>query len=140
MIVDNEQACIDVLQRDLACYPHLTIIETFNSPVKAISSIIKNQPDVLFLDVEMPILTGFDLLNEIRESMRPDLCVIFYSAFDKYVIEALRASSFDFLLKPYDKSELEAIIHRIEGQRENHKPIFEEIGRASRRERVLRLV
>ena len=72
MIVDNEQACIDVLQRDLACYSNLTIIETLNSQVKASRSIIKKQTDVRCLDVEKPIRTGFELVNDIREDIRTD--------------------------------------------------------------------
>ena len=125
MIVDNEQSCIDVLQKDLQANPQFNILETFNSPVKAISKIIKAQPNVLFLDVEMPTLNGFELLSEIRSSMRPDLCVIFYSAFDKYMLEALRASSFDFLLKPYQEEELKVIIERIEENHKSKKPVFD---------------
>ena len=126
MIVDNEEACVNALLKDLKHYPQMNVIETFNSPVKAITRIIQEQPDVLFLDVEMPVLNGFELLKELRSAMRPDLCVIFYSAFDKYMLEAIRASSFDFLLKPYQMEELDVVIKRIEENHLNRKPVFEE--------------
>ncbi len=71
------------------------------------------QPDVLFIDVEMPGQTGLEVLQSLREEMPMELIVVFYSAFDKYMIEALRASAFDFLLKPYQQEELELIVGRI---------------------------
>ena len=71
------------------------------------------QPDVLFLDVEMPGQTGLEVLQSLREEMPMELIVVFYSAFDKYMIEALRASAFDFLLKPYQQEELELVVDRI---------------------------
>ena len=71
------------------------------------------QPDVLFIDVEMPGLTGFEVLQSLRDEMPMDLIVVFYSAFNKYMIDALRASAFDFLLKPYQQEELELVVGRI---------------------------
>lgn len=71
------------------------------------------QPDVLFLDVEMPGQTGLEVLQSLREEMPMELIVVFYSAFDKYMIEALRASAFDFLLKPYQQEEFELVVDRI---------------------------
>lgn len=71
------------------------------------------QPDVLFIDVEMPGQTGFEVLQSLRDEIPMDLIVVFYSAFDKYMIDALRASAFDFLLKPYQQDEFELVVDRI---------------------------
>lgn len=113
IIVDDQAGCIESLSRDLSRFPDIQIIETTTSSEKAKKILIKQQPDLLFLDVEMPKITGIELLNEIRSSIHSNLYVVFYSAFDKYMINALRASAFDYLLKPYQMEELSAIIERV---------------------------
>lgn len=85
--------------------PDFEVVATSNSPKTAIELIIKLNPDVVFLDVEMPKMTGFDVLQELRGKVSEDMMVVFYTAFDKYMIDALRASAFDFLLKPYEEGE-----------------------------------
>ena len=126
IIVDNEAACIQSLSGDLARYADIRVIETTTSPEKAKKIILKQQPDLLFLDVEMPKMTGFELLNEIRPTVHPNLYVVFYSAFDKYMIDALRASAFDYLLKPYHPEELDSIIERVRREKEMNKINFEQ--------------
>lgn len=113
IIVDDQSGCIETLSQDLGRFQDIRIVETATSAEKARKIIIKQQPDLLFLDVEMPKQTGIDLLNEIRPSIHSKLYVVFYSAFDKYMIDALRASAFDYLLKPYQPEELTAIIERV---------------------------
>lgn len=126
IIVDDEPACIHSLSKDLAAYPDIRVKETTVSTEKARKIIIKQQPDIIFLDVEMPKTNGIELLNEIRPFMHAGTCVVFYSAFDKYLIDALRASAFDYLLKPYLPEELESIISRIKSQFEMGKVNFEQ--------------
>ncbi len=113
IIVDDQPGCIESLSKDLSKFPDIQIIETTTSSEKAKKILIKQQPDLLFLDVEMPKITGVELLNEVRSSIHSNLYVVFYSAFDKYMIDALRASAFDYLLKPYQVEELSAIIERV---------------------------
>ena len=74
---------------------------------------INRAADVLFIDVEMPGQTGFEVLQSLRDEIPMELIVVFYSAFDKYMIDALRASAFDFLLKPYQQDEFELVVDRI---------------------------
>lgn len=71
------------------------------------------RPDLLFLDVEMPEMTGMELLRDIRDSIIWNMKVVFYTAYDKYMIEAIRESAFDYLLKPFQPQELELILHRF---------------------------
>ena len=101
IIVDDEINSIHNLEEDLKAYPEIEILDTITSSQKAKKSIIQYQPDLLFLDVEMPYINGIELLQEIRPYVRNNMRVIFYSAFDKYMLDALRASAFDYLLKPY---------------------------------------
>ena len=72
-----------------------------------------HQPDLVFLDVELPDMSGFDLLDDIRDDILPNLRVVFYTVYDKYILDALRASAFDYLLKPYLIDELAALIERF---------------------------
>ena len=113
VIVDDEPQSIHRLQNDLAAQDDFEVIATSSSAVSAKNLVMSVQPDVLFIDVEMPGQTGLEVLQSLREEMPMELIVVFYSAFDKYMIEALRASAFDFLLKPYQQEELELIVGRI---------------------------
>lgn len=113
VIVDDEPQSIHKLQDDLATLVDFEVIATSSSAVSAKNLVMSMQPDVLFLDVEMPGQTGLEVLQSLREEMPMELIVVFYSAFDKYMIEALRASAFDFLLKPYQQEELELVVDRI---------------------------
>lgn len=113
VIVDDEPQSIHRLQNDLATQDDFEVIATSSSAVSAKNLVMSVQPDVLFIDVEMPGQTGLEVLQSLREEMPMELIVVFYSAFDKYMIEALRVSAFDFLLKPYQQEELELIVGRI---------------------------
>lgn len=116
IIVDDENNSILTLCNDLANYPEIKVIETTTSIEKAKKIIVQYQPDLLFLDIEMPKMNGIELLHEIHDSIHPEMHVVFYSAFDKYMLEALRSSAFDYLIKPYQQEELSNIIERIKTQ------------------------
>ena len=126
IIVDDQQGCIQSLCDDLERFPEIQVVETTIFSEKARKIIVKEQPDLLFLDVEMPKITGFELLEDIRTSVHSEMYVVFYSAFDKYMIDALRASAFDYLLKPYRLEELEAIVERVKKEIELGKVNFEQ--------------
>lgn len=113
VIVDDEPQSILRLENDLAALEDFEVIATSSSAMSAKTLVMSMQPDALFIDVEMPGQTGFEVLQSLREEMPMDLIVVFYSAFNKYMIDALRASAFDFLLKPYQQEELELVVGRI---------------------------
>lgn len=113
IVVDDEPRCVLGLVEQLGKLPDFEVVATSNSPKTAIELIIKLNPDVVFLDVEMPKMTGFDVLQELRGKVSEDIMVVFYTAFDKYMIDALRASAFDFLLKPYEEGEFKKVLARI---------------------------
>ena len=118
VIVDDQPQSIWVLQQDLTAQGDFEVIATSSSPASARGLVTSLQPDVLFIDVEMPGQTGFEVLESMREELPEGLMVVFYSAFDKYMIDALRASAFDFLLKPYLPEELEVVVGRIRQRRQ----------------------
>ena len=113
VIVDDEPQSILRLENDLAALEDFEVIATSSSAMSAKTLVMSMQPDVLFIDIEMPGQTGFEVLQSLRDEMPMNLIVVFYSAFNKYMIDALRASAFDFLLKPYQQEELELVVGRI---------------------------
>lgn len=112
IIVDDDVMSIKRLSGDLAAFPDIKVITTASSPEKAQKIIIREQPDILFLDVEMPGMSGIELLRRMQPELHPEIKVVFYTAYNKYLLEALRTSAFDYLLKPYMPDELAAIIER----------------------------
>ena len=112
IVVDDNAEAIKKLCGDLSNFPDLRVLESFISPVKARNAIIREQPDILFLDVEMPEMSGIELLRSIQQELNPETKVVFYSAYNKYLLDALRASAFDYLLKPYAPDELSDILER----------------------------
>lgn len=112
IIIDDEKAAIETLRRDLEVQADLEIKGTAGNGAKGKKLIMDIHPDLLFLDIELPDIQGIRLLSEIREQVLWDMKVVFYTAYDKYLLQALRESAFDYLLKPYDIEELNLIIER----------------------------
>lgn len=111
-IVDDEVACTNSLKLELEAYcPNVEIIQTFNTPDDAILFLNKESIDLLFLDIEMGNITGFDLLNKLKNI---SFDVIFVTAHDSYAIRAFEYSAVDYLLKPILKYRLIESIEKIE--------------------------
>ncbi len=129
IIVDDNQGAITKLENDLkARYDDIMVLGGYTSLDRARNQIIRLQPDLLFLDVEMPDMTGMDFLESLRSELTSNTQVIFYTAHNKYLIDALRASAFDFLLKPYLIDELDTVVERV---RQNISVIDDEKEQAS---------
>jgi two-component system LytT family response regulator len=110
-IVDDEPAAITTLRLMIERYiPEITILKTTNRPQEALELITEFQPDLVFMDIQMPGMTGFDLLRQLNNI---DFGIIFTTAFDQYAIEAIRFSALDYLLKPIDAEELKSAVHRF---------------------------
>ena len=104
IIIDDEKHCIITLQHLIQQHcadVEIAAVTQSSSDAKAL--IEKFNPDIVFLDIEMPVLNGFDLLNQFAEF---SFNVIFTTAYDQYAIQALRLNALDYLLKPIDKTEL----------------------------------
>ncbi|SDD65749.1 LytR/AlgR family response regulator transcription factor [Niabella drilacis] len=110
LIVDDEPAAANMLQ--VLINRHILVdkeVLTCTSPEEALEQMAVFQPTLLLLDVEMPSMNGFDLLNQADTG---NFDVIFTTAYDKYAIKAIRFSALDYLLKPIDINELQNAINR----------------------------
>jgi len=117
VIVDDEPDARDALRLALERYcPEIEIIASSENPEDGLEQIKKQKPDLLFLDVDMPGMSGFDVLNQLTES---NMNVIFVTAHDKYAIKAIRFSALDYLLKPVDAEDLQRAVKRAVEKR-NH--------------------
>ena len=112
VIVDDERTAIDALRRELGAYQEFEIKGTANNGAKGKKMIMELRPDLLFLDVELPDVLGLNLLSEMRDEVQWDMKVVFYTSYDKYLLQALRESAFDFLLKPFETEDLKVVIER----------------------------
>lgn len=110
-IVDDDPGAMALLKRMLEDYA-VEIIGATDDIEKATADIIEQEPDLLFLDVEMPEKSGLELCTYIRRRVKPDMKIIFYTGYDKYLLEALRREAFDYMLKPASKQELAKIMTR----------------------------
>ena len=112
VIIDDERTAIDALRRELELYCEFEVKGTASNGAKGKKVIMELRPDLLFLDVELPDVLGLNLLSDIREEILWDMKVVFYTSYDKYLLQALRESAFDFLLKPFETEDLKLIIDR----------------------------
>lgn len=115
IIIDDEPLAIDALEIILKrkCKDDVQVIATSNSPQLGKTLIEEHQPDLVFLDVEMPGMSGIDL---VRSFINPTFRVVFITAFDAYAIEALRLSAIDYLLKPVEKDEIVNVVAKIKAE------------------------
>lgn len=112
-IIDDETFCIKNIRRSVDEFPELLIVGTAQTSDDGKRLILEQQPDLLFLDVEMPGQTGLELLTELRDRITWPMQVVFHTAYQKYLLEALRVSAFDYLLKPYEDLEFQLVMDRF---------------------------
>jgi|AGTN01.2.fsa_nt_gi Response regulator of the LytR/AlgR family len=112
-VIDDEPVCIRNLRESLADFPELTLVGEEQKVEDGIKLILQETPDLLFLDVELPGMSGVELLHNLQYRITWPMQVVFYTSYQKYWLDALRESAFDYLLKPYGHEEFSLIIHRF---------------------------
>ena len=117
-IVDDDEVALENLSFELGKDARFFLKGTARNGKQGKKLIAKVQPDLLFLDVELPDMTGMELLQEIRDSVSWNMRIVFYTAYDKYMIQAIREAAFDYLLKPFEEQELRDILARFVEQAE----------------------
>src|SRR5580692_5968194 len=109
-LVDDEALALKRLQRMLVLTKRVQVIGVGTDPVEAVPAIREAKPDILFLDIEMPGMTGFEMLAHLQ----PQPWVVFTTAYDRYALQAFGVNSVDYLLKPIDAANLDRALDKIE--------------------------
>ncbi|HEY3988683.1 MAG TPA: response regulator [Acidobacteriaceae bacterium] len=115
LIVDDEQLAREELQYLLGSIDDVEVVAQGKNGIEAIDLVPRLEPDVVFLDVQMPGLDGFAVLRKLLEKTGPRTLpqIIFATAFDKYAVRAFEVNAVDYLLKPFDRNRLEQALDRV---------------------------
>jgi two-component system, LytTR family, response regulator len=110
MLIDDEPLARESLKIFLSEYEGFHVVCECSNGLQAIHAINQEKPDLIFLDVQMPEVNGFEVLNEIETPIHP--VVIFATAYEKYALQAFEANAIDYLLKPFDKHRFREAIQK----------------------------
>jgi two-component system LytT family response regulator/two-component system response regulator LytT len=121
LIVDDEKPARDELEYLLGSIDDVEVVAQGKNGIEAIALVPRLEPDVVFLDVQMPGLDGFAVLRKLLEKSGPETLpqIIFATAFDKYAVRAFEVNAVDYLLKPFDRGRLEQAIDRVRARLQN---------------------
>lgn len=119
LLIDDEAPARQLLREYLADYPALVIVGEANNGVDALRLIDEFRPDLIFLDVQMPGMSGLELIQELEELPQ----IIFSTAYDQYALKAFELNAVDYLLKPFTRKRFAKAIERVmtEGSDNLHK-------------------
>ncbi len=129
LIVDDEELARKLVREMLSTHPEIEIAAECGNGMEAVKAAGEHKPDLLFLDVQMPKLTGFDVLELID---RTGLSIIFVTAFDQYAMKAFEVHAVDYLLKPFSRERFEAALERAKSQEGKKQVDAAELAAASR--------
>ena len=122
IIVDDEPYCCEALATLLEDIPEVQVEAIAHNGVNALNAIKKYSPDIVFLDVEMPKMNGFEMLEQLPSV---NFEIIFTTSYDQYALKAIRFSAIDYLLKPVDSEELERAVKKV--MQRTEKPIAQQL-------------
>jgi len=110
ILVDDEVSNLKGLQRKMEkLFPNIQIVGAFQKPEDAIEAIQQQEPNILFLDIEMPRISGFELLAKLKQV---HFQVIFVTAYNEYALEAFKKNAIDYVLKPIDNTDLVEAVNK----------------------------
>lgn len=130
IIIDDNQASIETLAEKLGEYDGIHLAGKANNGVEGLELLRSVEPEVVFLDVELPDISGIDLIEQINSTSKGWCRIVMYTGHEDYMLSSFRNYAFDFLLKPIDGSELDKVVHRLYTSRGGGKPGQGESGMA----------
>lgn len=137
IIIDDEPLARSIVKEYLADYPQITIVDESNDGFEGLKAIATHKPDLIFLDIQMPKINGFEMLELITDPP----AIIFTTAFDEYALKAFETHAVDYLLKPYSKQRFKNSIDNWLNQKEESKSkakaFIEKVDSPSQHERVV---
>jgi two-component system, LytTR family, response regulator len=122
IIIDDEPYCCEALATLLEDHPQIQLVAICQSAAEGMNAILRHKPGVVFLDVEMPRMNAFEMLNQLPSI---EFDIIFTTSYDHYALKAIRFSALDYLLKPVDADELAKALEKV--IRRSQKPIEEQL-------------
>jgi DNA-binding NarL/FixJ family response regulator len=138
IVVDDEKDALNRMGDLLKLFDHVELISKEFEPEKAVDRILKTKTDLVFLDIEMPRMSGFELIKKVHEkSVFPTFIIV--TGFNQYAIKAIKAEAFDFLIKPIDIDDLHECLERYD-RKINHFPDIDNSDLSEREKEVARLV
>ena len=116
IIIDDERLARNELKKLLSEFPDIEVIDEASNADEGLQKIEALNPDLIFLDIQMPGKTGFDLLSELERT--PE--VIFTTAYDEYALRAFEVNALDYLLKPIEPKRLADALHKLDEEEKEH--------------------
>lgn len=113
IIIDDEPLARSVVEEYATAHEDLDVVAQCGDGFEGVKAIAKHRPDLIFLDIQMPKISGFEMLELLDEQPQ----VIFTTAFDEYAIKAFEANAIDYLLKPFNKERFDLAIEKWKGKR-----------------------
>jgi len=129
MVVDDEELARKLLREMIALHPEIEVAAECGNGMDAVKAAAEHKPDLLFLDIQMPKLTGFDVLELVD---REKMAIIFVTAYDQYAMKAFDVHAVDYLLKPYSRERFEAALERAKNQNTSKNVDAAELAAAAR--------
>lgn len=120
LIIDDERHARDEMEALLSETGAVTVVGSSANAIDALKAINELRPDVVFLDIEMPVINGFELLNMVNQDIMPH--VVFVTAFDQYSLKAFEEKTVDYLLKPVLMERLQKTIAKLKKLLANKQP------------------
>lgn len=119
ILVDDEKPALQELAFLLGKNKHINIVGIYMDAEEALKMITQQKPDVVFLDIEMPVLNGYSIALELNK-LKEKIDVVFVTAYDEYAIKAFEINVVDYILKPYDEIRIEDTINRLLKKRDDN--------------------
>jgi two-component system LytT family response regulator len=142
IIVDDEKLARNVIKNYLGSYTNIKIVDECKNGYEAFKSISSHKPDLIFLDIQMPKISGFELLELLDET--PE--IVFSTAFDHYALKAFDVNAIDYLLKPFSEERfretIEKVMARLKDNSGDRKDIIEKLTthKLDEKEHIIRVV
>jgi len=139
ILIDDEPLARSLVTEYLQAYPQFEIVQSCNDGFEGVKAITQHKPDLIFLDIQMPKINGFEMLELIEQPPS----VIFTTAFDEYAIKAFEAHAIDYLLKPFGKERFDKALQKWlqqnsqAGKQTNAALVNEEIRNPEERNRIV---
>jgi two-component system LytT family response regulator len=128
LIVDDEELARQILRELLQAHSEVQILAECSNGFEAVKAVAEHKPDLMFLDVQMPKLNGFDVLELVAN----DVAVVFVTAYDQYAMKAFEVHAVDYLLKPIGRDRFEAALERAKQRVGEKMPPADQLAAAAR--------